>query len=314
MKKLSLYVFLVLMWCNVGFAKKTHEYGESICVRGTTADFLSHVKKCTGAGTEVINRHKSVYDYYFSELSKTNKVTGKPGQKEPKQSPDNDKVVAASSGSGFFVTGAGHLVTNYHVIEKCDAVKVSFKGKEIQADTIAIDKLNDLAIIKSEIKPSKVFPVSNEDAALLQDVIVAGFPLGIKVSSAIKIHKGTVTALSGIGDNYSNFQTDATINKGNSGGPIINQKGNVIGVAVQLLPPEEAQNIFFGVKSSMLKTFAKANGVNFLTPNYRDMSNEDLGKLITKATVYLECWMAVAKIKQMIAQEENRKAFYSEFK
>jgi len=242
------------------------------------------------------------------------KCKSKPEKKNPKQNPDDNKVVAASSGSGFFVTGAGHLVTNYHVIEKCDAVKVSFKGKEIQADTIAIDKLNDLAIIKSEIKPSKVFPVSNEDAALLQDVIVAGFPLGKKVSSAIKIHKGTVTALSGIGDNYSNFQTDATINKGNSGGPIINQKGNVIGVAVQLLPPEEAQNIFFGVKSSMLKTFAKANGVNFLTPNYRDMSNEDLGKLITKATVYLECWMAVAKIKQMIAQEENRKAFFSEHK
>ena len=63
----------------------------------------------------------------------------------------------------------------------------------------------------------------------------------------------------------------------------------------------------------MLKTFAKANGVNFLTPNYRDMSNADLGKLITEATVYLECWMTIAKIKQMIAQTENRKAFYSEF-
>ena len=314
MKKLSLYVFLVLMWCNVGFAKKTHEYGESICVRGTTADFLSHVKKCTGAGTEVINRHKSVYDYYFSELSKTNKVTGKPGQKEPKQSPDNDKVVAASSGSGFFVTRAGHLVTNYHVVEECDAVKVSFNSKEIQADIIAIDKFNDLAIIKGKINPSKVFPVSREDVSLLQDIIVAGFPLGKRISALIKIHKGSVTGLAGIGDNYSNFQTDATINHGNSGGPILTQKGNVIGVAVQLIPPDKAQNIFFGVKSSTLTTFAKANKVNFLPPNTREMSNEELGQLITEATVFLECWMTVAKIKQIIAQEENRKAFYSEFK
>ena len=92
----------------------------------------------------------------------------------------------------------------------------------------------------------------------------------------------------------------------------MNQKGNVVGVAVQLIAAEHAQNVFFGVKSSTLKTFANANNIKFLTPNYREMSNEDLGKLITDATVFLECWMTVAKIKQMIAQAENTKAFYSE--
>ena len=233
---------------------------------------------------------------------------------EPKPSLDDNKVVAASSGSGFFVTRTGHLVTNYHVVEECDAVKVSFNAKEIQADTIAIDKFNDLAIIKAKINPSKVFPVSKVDVSLLQDIIVAGFPLGKRISALIKTHKGSVTGLAGIGDNYSNFQTDATINHGNSGGPILTQKGNVIGVAVQLIPPDKAQNIFFGVKSSTLTTFAKANNVNFLPPNTREMSNKDLGELITEATVFLECWMTVAKIKQMIAQEENRKAFYSKFK
>ena len=58
------------------------------------------------------------------------------------------------------------------------------------------------------------------------------------------------TMVAGIGNNFSNFQTDATINYGNSGGPILTQKGNVKGVAVQLIPPDKAQNIFFGVKSS----------------------------------------------------------------
>jgi len=92
------------------------------------------------------------------------------------------------------------------------------------------------------------------------------------------------------------------------------EKGNVVGVAVQLIAADHAQNVFFGVKSSTLTTFAKANNVNFLPPNNREMSNEDLGQLITEATVFLECWMTVAKIKQIIAQEENRKAFYSEHK
>jgi serine protease Do len=68
--------------------------------------------------------------------------------------------------------------------------------------------------------------------SLLEDVVVAGYPLGKQVSSAIKTHKGVVTALAGVGDNYSNFQTDASINQGNSGGPILDQKGNVVGIAV----------------------------------------------------------------------------------
>ena len=89
-------------------------------------------------------------------------------------------------GSGFFVTRAGHLVTNYHVIEGCNTVKTNISGKEIRTDIIAVDKTNDLAIIKAEMNPNKVFPVSNEDVSLMQDVIVAGFPLGKKVSSSDK--------------------------------------------------------------------------------------------------------------------------------
>ena len=238
----------------------------------------------------------------------------KPKKKKPKQSPDDNKVVAFASGSGFFVSNTGHIVTNHHVIDECKAVKVNFKGNEIEAKVLAEDKTNDLAILQANITPGKVYSVSNEDVTLLQDIIVAGFPLGKRVSAAIKTHKGSVSALAGFGDNYSNFQTDATINQGNSGGPVMDQKGNVVGVAVALMPVESGQNIFFAVKSSTLKTFAISNGLSFLPPNIRPMSNKDLGQLITEGTVFLECWMTIAKIKQIIAQEENRRAFYSEFK
>jgi len=237
-----------------------------------------------------------------------------PEKKEPKQSPDDNKIVAAASGTGFFVSRSGHIVTNHHVIEGCNAVKVSFKGDEIEAKILAVDKMNDLAIIKAKIKPNKVYSVSNEDAALLEDVIIAGFPLGKKVSSSIKTSKGSITALAGYGDNYSEFQTDAALNQGNSGGPIMNQKGNVVGVAVANFGKKEGVESFnFGIKSSTLRTFAKSNKVKFESPNWTDMSNKDLGNLITEATVYLECWMTVAKIKRMIAQVENRKAFFSEY-
>jgi len=272
--------------------------------------FSGNYKKCSG---QLISIYNSIKD----AINGIQSGAEKPENKEPKTtepSPDDKKVVAAASGSGFFVSKTGHIVTNHHVIDECKAVKVNFKGDEIEAKILAIDKTNDLAILKAKINPSKVFAVSNEDVTLLQDVIVAGFPLGKKVSAAIKTHKGSVSALAGFGDNYSNFQTDATINQGNSGGPVMDEKGNIVGVAVALMSAEAGQNIFFAVKSSTLKTFANANGITFLPPNNREMSNAELGQLITEGTLFLGCWMTIAKIKQIIAQEENRKAFYSEFK
>ena len=244
-----------------------------------------------------------------------NEYASKPKKKEPKQSPDDNKIVAASSGTGFFITNKGHIVTNHHVIQGCNSVKVSYRGKKHNAQIISNDKMNDLSIIKVNATVYKVYPVSNSDVKLLQNVIIAGFPLGKRVSSAIKTSKGSVTALAGYGDNYSEFQTDAALNQGNSGGPIIDEKGNVVGVAVANYGKKEGVESFnFGIKSSTLKTFVNSNGIKLLNPNFRKQSNEDLGELITEATVYLECHMTVAKIKKMIAEAENRKAFFSEFK
>ena len=234
-------------------------------------------------------------------------------KKKPKATPDDNKIVPAGSGSGFFVSSNGTVITNHHVIEGCKLNKVSHKGSQYEAKVLAVDKVNDIAILKTNITPDRALSVSNEDVSLLEDVVVAGYPLGKQVSSAIKTHKGVVTALAGAGDNYSNFQTDASINQGNSGGPILNQKGNVVGIAVATWVEEGVQGVHFGIKSSTLKTFASANGLKFLPANNRDLSNKDLGKLIMQSTVYVECHMTIAKIKKMIAEAENKKAFFKEF-
>lgn len=237
----------------------------------------------------------------------------KPKETSPKEEPSDNQIVPAGSGSGFFVSNAGTVITNYHVVEGCEQNKVYHNGSQYEAKVLAVDKVNDIAILKTNITPDRVFSVSNEDVSLLEDVVVAGYPLGKQVSSAIKTHKGVVTALAGVGDNYSNFQTDASINQGNSGGPILDQKGNVVGIAVATWVEEGVQGVHFGIKSSTLKTFASANGLKFLPANNRDLSNKDLGKLIMQSTVYVECHMTIAKIKKMIAEAENKKAFFKEF-
>ena len=66
--------------------------------------------------------------------------------------------------------------------------------------------------------------------------------------------------------------------------------------------------------SSVLIIFANANGIKFEAPNYREMKKKDLGELISKATVYIECWMTGKQIKKLIAKKNSRKAFYSEYK
>jgi len=227
---------------------------------------------------------------------------------------DDNEIVPASSGTGFFVSKQGHLITNDHVVNGCDPVKIIHEGKDYEAEILVVDKMNDLAIIKANIIPKIVYSISNEDARMTETVYIAGFPLGKTISSAIKASKGTVTALAGIGNNYAEFQTDAALNSGNSGGPIINEKGNVVGVAVSKWQEEGVEGFNFGVKSSVLRIFANANELKFLPVKRKIMKLEEREALITGATVYLECWMTGKQIKALIAKKNSRKAIYSKYK
>ena len=220
---------------------------------------------------------------------------------------DDPTIIPASSGTGFFITNNGHIITNNHVIDSCNKVKVHYKGNERLTKLVASDLLNDLALLKSEIIPDDIFAISKEDIGLLGEIYVAGFPFGKEISSSIKVTKGVVSSLSGIGDNYSNMQVDAALQPGNSGGPIIDENGNVVGVAVAKLDFAKALEIYdaipentnFGIKSSVVKTFVKANNVGLTTPSNRKLTKNEIGQKITKATVYLDCWMTQAKINEL---------------
>ena len=227
----------------------------------------------------------------------------------------DDEIIAASSGTGFLVSREGNMITNYHVIEGCTTVNAIYNNKQFKTEVLAVDKVNDLAIIKSNIKPKKVFKISDKDGQLLEEVIVAGYPLGKKISASIKATSGTITALAGLGDNYAEFQTDAALNSGNSGGPIINEMGNVVGVAVSKIQQEGVDSFNFGIKSSILKIFANANGLNFLPQNDKEMKKKELGELITEATIYLDCLMTGKQLKKILSKKNvSQKAFYSEYK
>jgi len=223
------------------------------------------------------------------------------------QTIDPNEIVNAASGSGFIVSSSGHIVTNNHVIDGCDDVKVHQKGNTFKATIIEADYMNDLAIIKADITPSIVFSVSGQDAELLQDIYVAGYPFGASISSSIKVTKGIVSSLSGIGNNYSNMQIDAALQPGNSGGPILDNRGNVVGVAVAKLDlslmleefgavPEDTN---FGIKSSILRTFLRANGLKIKNRSDKNISRLELGQKISDGTLFISCWITYAKIEEL---------------
>jgi S1-C subfamily serine protease len=143
-------------------------------------------------------------------------------------------------GSGFVWDKAGHIVTNYHVVENADSVEVSFSNNEsMKARVVGVDPSTDLAVLKVDARSRALRPLTLGDSDLVQvgDAVVAiGNPFGLErtltagIVSALQreIRAPNLFAIDHV------IQTDAPINKGNSGGPLLNAQGQVIGVNAQI--------------------------------------------------------------------------------
>ena len=236
-----------------------------------------------------------------------------PVAKTPTQ---DDEIISASSGSGFAVSSDGYVITNHHVIDGCQKVVVHTKGKELPVTVVTYDPQNDLALLKGDFRPKTVFPLSNNRPELLQDIYVAGYPFGNKVSTSVKVTKGIISSLTGIGNNFSNIQIDAALQSGNSGGPILDDLGNVVGVAVSKLDAKYMfdnfgsipENTNFGIKSIIVRSVLDSNEVDSPPANQSEISKSKLGKMISSGTYYISCWMTMAQIEKM----KTKKAFFSE--
>jgi serine protease Do len=149
--------------------------------------------------------------------------------------------------------------------------------------------------------------MSADSSEILQDVYVAGYPFGRRVSRSIKVTRGIISSLTGIGNNFSQIQIDAALQPGNSGGPILDDRGNVVGVAVSRLDKIKAlkkfgslpENTNFGVKTSVARSILESSNVSIPRPNRSSISKSKLGKMISGGTYYLSCWMTTAQIEKM---------------
>ena len=201
----------------------------------------------------------SPFEQFFKDFLDRNRPGGRRGgpQQGPQQGPHGDgEGGAVSLGSGFIIDPAGYIVTNNHVIDGADKISVTLQDNTIlKATLVGKDDKADLALLKVETdKPLKAVPFGDSDTGRVGDWVLAignPFGLGGSVTAGIVSARGR-DIRQGPYDDF--IQTDAAINRGNSGGPLFNMNGEVIGINTAIYSPSGGSvGIGFSVPSNMAK-------------------------------------------------------------
>jgi|GEM_PF-1642615 S1-C subfamily serine protease len=228
-------------------------------------------------------------------------------------------IGVAGSGSGFFVSGLGHVITNAHILDKCRRISVGDNGdNQTPAVLINSDRRSDLALLKLRSLETasagakslirklglRVMPLAAHgllrarDVELGEDVLVGGFPYGDIFSSSVKVTKGIVSSVRGIGDDAGQFQMDAAVQAGNSGGPIYDENGNIVGVVIAQLNKLRVakaigslpENVNFGIKASTVRQFLTASGLpSKWAARNKKISTKALAAIAQKQTLMVQC-------------------------
>ena len=235
----------------------------------------------------------------YKKYEKYEKEVAKKSSSEDTEQKINPDLITIGSGSGFYINNKGYALTNNHVVEICEQVITIDKGQKILFNIVATDKVIDIGLIKSIEKNSNYLRINKKGAKLGEDVIAVGFPLSSRLSDSVKITKGVVSSLIGLDNNSAQIQIDAALQPGNSGGPIINENGNVVGIASaslnKLLMIAEtgtiSENVNFAVASPAIINFLKAKKVKYSSEGFfsSEYSSTELAALGEETTIKLLC-------------------------
>lgn len=196
-----------------------------------------------------------------------------------------------TSGTGFFVN-KHNLVTNYHVIGECKKIRLIKNQFKSNATVAFTDKVNDLAVLSSEKENPNILKFRDKKSIKIGETIIAmGYPLGELLGNNIKLTTGNISALTGLFNDSSKLQLTAPIQFGNSGGPLLDIYGNVIGIVYAKLNNEIAQNVNLAIKAYTLRMFLDTNSVKYET-NSRNIKKEivDIAEEAKNGIVQILCY------------------------
>ncbi len=224
------------------------------------------------------------------------KVVNKPTEEE-----------LTGTGTGFFVSQDGYLVTCAHVVQDAARVKVVLGEREWEGKVVAVDQVQDLAIVHVEASGLPTLTLSDtRGVELAEPVRVVGFPLSDMLGKGIKMTSGTVAGRTQEGEGGDRtFQIDATVNPGNSGGPIVDEQGQVVGVASALLSGIQISEVGFGVPADeVLRLLKRSKIAPSAKAKPKPQSGPELARMVTPAVAYLE----------VVLNPESRQAYRVDFK
>ena len=227
----TLFVFSILMLLTVSAHARGAPESFADLAEELSPSVVNITTSTTIAGVTDQARPQIPEGSPFEDLFRDFFNNGEGGQARPRRS--------SALGSGFVVSSDGYIVTNNHVIDKADEIVIEFfDGKELVAKLVGRDPKTDIAVLKVEAsEPLPFVGFGDSDIARVGDWVMAiGNPLGqgFSVSAGI-ISARNRTLRSGPYDDF--IQTDAAINRGNSGGPLFNMSGEVIGVNTAIISP-----------------------------------------------------------------------------
>jgi S1-C subfamily serine protease len=209
---------------------------------------------------------------------------------------------ASASGTGFMV-GEGRLLTNHHVVEGCARLSArNAAGQRVAAQVLATDPRRDLALLAVPAGFGPVLIFRDSPAVRRGETVVTyGFPLSGVLSSGPTLTTGDISALAGLRDNPLHFQISAPVQPGNSGGPLFDAQGHVVGVVVsklnaariaQMTGGDIPQNVNFAIKGPEAASFLAANHapVQHSPSTGPDLKAAVIGDVANPSVMFLQCF------------------------
>ncbi len=218
---------------------------------------------------------------------------------EAKDQPPSAREVPADAllGSGFFVAEDGSTLTNAHVVDRCKDIRIAAPAGAGMARILARDSTNDLALLATTLRPASV-ATWRTGVRQGEDIAIYGFPLAGLLADSGGITTGTVAALAGPADDSRLLQITAPVQPGNSGGPVLDRSGNVVGVVVSKLDAlgiaritnDIPENVGFAIKWSVVGSFLEGRkGIQQGAAATAPLSTPDIATKARAFTVRIEC-------------------------
>lgn len=198
-----------------------------------------------------------------------------------------------SSGTGFAISSNGYILTNYHVIENAKSIEV--KGingnftRKLYAKVVVFDKRNDIAIIKIEDSRFTTlgtipYTFREEVADVGENVFVLGYPMTETMGEEVKLTNGIVSSKTGYKGDIALYQISAPVQPGNSGGPLFDKNGNLLGVINA--KHSHAENVGYAIKASYLVSLMDLLPITINQPNSNTLNGKSLTEQVKITSSY----------------------------